>query len=133
MNRIFSTLVWAVLVTACSAPGRVAKLDAEPALDAPQIAERQAQLTRAEPMRPAPGERYDIVVIGGSCAPKPLAKFAVTACVNERPCNGLGLRGADGAVACACYEVRGGCEADTFCHLRSRSCTKLPAASYHVQ
>ncbi len=133
MKRFLMAAVGLALVTACTAPGRVAMLEAEPAPGEQVIAQRQAQLARGERMVPAAGERFDIAIVGGSCAPKPLAKFAVTACVDERPCNGHGLRAADGKVACACYEVRGGCAADTFCHLRSRSCTKLPAATYHVQ
>jgi hypothetical protein len=84
-------------------------------------------------MQPGPDERFDIVVVGGSCAPKVGAKFAVTSCVNDQACNGHGLRGEDGKVSCACFGVRGGCSADTFCHNRSRSCVKLPADTYHAQ
>ena len=133
MKRSFLAIAWVAVIAACTVPGRVAVLDSEPAASEQQVAERRAQLSRQQGMAPGSAERFDIVVVGGSCAPKPPAKFAVTSCVNDRPCNGHGLRSADGSVACACYEVRGGCEADTFCHLRSRSCSKLPDATYHAQ
>jgi hypothetical protein len=122
-----------VVAAACTSGGRVAMLKGEPALTKEQIAERQAMLARGEPMRPTPAERFDIAVVGGECAPKKSAKHAITACVDDKPCNGFGLRTVAGAVVCACYEVRDGCPADTFCHQGTRTCTKLPDDKYHVR
>lgn len=132
MNRLLGILILGLL-SACASTTQVATLDNEPPATEQQIAERQAALSRTRQMQPGPTERYDVAVIGGVCAPKVSAKFAVTACVNEKPCNGMGLRIADGSVVCACFEVRGGCDADSFCHARSRLCTKRPDEKYHVQ
>ena len=121
-----------VLIAACA--NRVASLPNEPPLRDRQIAQRQAVLSGAgRKMEPTSSERFDIAVEGGSCAPKVTAKFAVTACVAEKPCNGHGLRIASGEVVCACYEVRGGCDSQTFCNRRTRTCTKLPQDTYHAQ
>jgi hypothetical protein len=122
-----------VAVAACTSGGRVAVLKREPALTKEQIAERQATLARGEPMRPTASERFDIAVVGGECAPRKSAKRAITACVDDKPCNGFGLRTAAGAIVCACYEVRDGCPADSYCHQGTRACTKLPDDKYHVQ
>ena len=132
MKRLLAIAALALL-GGCATSQRIAALENEPPATERQIAERQALLSGKRQMQPSSTERYDIAVVGGSCAPKVEAKFAVTACVNERPCNGHGLRLPDGSVVCACYEVRGGCEPETFCHQRTRTCTKLPAATYHVQ
>ena len=132
MRRLL-TLFALVLLGACASTHQVAALDNEPPATDRQIAERTAALSRNRQMEPGPGERYDIAVIGGACAPKVLAKFAVTSCVAEKPCNGVGLRLADRSVVCACFEVRGGCASDSFCHLRSRTCTWLPDDKYHAQ
>lgn len=131
MKKLLHTALLALLC-ACAAPGQVASLDNErPATDR-EIAQRQALLSGGRQMTPAPGERFDITVVGGACAPKANAKFAVTACVNEQPCNGHGLRLADGKTVCACYMAIGGCQTGTFCNQRSRECVKLPADLYHV-
>ncbi len=125
-------IVAIALLAACT--HQVASLANEPPASDRQIAERQATLSGAgRKMEPTSAERFDIAVVGGSCAPKVTAKFAVTACVAEKPCNGHGLRIASGEVVCACYEVRGGCADGTFCNRRSRTCMKLPEDPYHAQ
>ena len=121
-----------MLLCACVGPGRVASLDNERPSTEREIAERQSLLSGKRQMEPTSSERFDVVVVGGTCAPKVNAKFAVTSCVNEKPCNGHGLRAADGKTVCACYETAGGCQAGTFCNQRSRECAKLPADLYHV-
>ena len=136
MNRIFTSaavILFATLLSACAMQATIPALDNESPASEQQVAERQRMMSEKRAMRPSPGERFDIVVVGGTCAPKTSAKFAVTSCVNDQACNGHGLRGDDGKVSCACFSVRGGCSADTFCHNRSRSCVKLPADSYHAQ
>ena len=136
MNKIFAAvavILLATLLSACAMQATIPALDNEPAASEQQVAERQRMMSETRVMQPGPDERFDIVVVGGGCAPKTSAKFAVTSCVNEQPCNGHGLRGEDGKVTCACFSVRGGCSADTFCHNRSRSCVKLPADTYHAQ
>ncbi len=136
MSKLLFIVLLAVLgvvLGACAGPGRVAALDNEPVPTEREIAQRQALLSGQRQMQPTSAERFDIAVVGGSCAPKVSAKFAVVSCVNEQACNGHGLRSANGTVACACYEVRGGCQADTFCNQRTRQCTKLPADAYHAR
>ena len=121
------------LLAAC-ATSQIAKLDNERPLDAREAAHQLAAFADGKrKMEPSASERFDIVVVGGICAPKSGVKFAVTACVNEKPCNGHGLRMPDGSVACACYTWRGGCDEASFCHDRNRTCNKLPADLYHVQ
>jgi hypothetical protein len=121
-----------VLIAACAS--QVASLPNEKPLSDREIAARQAVLAGAgRTMEPTSSERFDIVVVGGSCAPKVTAKFAVSACVAEKPCNGHGLRIASGEVVCACYEVRGGCDGGSFCNRRTRTCSKLPQDTYHAQ
>ena len=132
MNRLLGIFILALL-GACTSTNQVAALDNEPPATERQIAERKAALSRTRQMQPGPAERFDVAVIGGTCAPKVAAKFALTACVNDKPCNGHGLRLADGSVVCACFEVHDGCEVDSFCHARSRTCTKRPDDKYHVQ
>jgi hypothetical protein len=132
MNRLLAILIVGLL-SACASTVPVATLDNEPPATEQQIAKRQAALSRTRQMQPGPTERYDVAVIGGSCAPKVTAKFALTACVDEKPCNGAGFRLEDGSIVCACFQVRGGCDADSFCHARSRQCTKRPDEKYHVQ
>ncbi len=132
MNKLFLITLIAVL-GACASPGRIAALDNEPLPTEREISERRALLSGQRQMQPTSAERFDIAVVGGGCAPKLSAKFAVVSCVNEQACNGHGLRSADGSVACACYELRGGCQADTFCNQRTRQCTKLPADAYHTR
>lgn len=131
--RQLALLIAALVVAACTFPGQVAVLETEPAPTEKQLAERRVLLASERPMQPVPGERYDIAEVGGACAPQIAAKFAVTACVNNRPCNGHGLRTREGAVACACYDTPGGCAQDSFCNVRTRICTRLPADSYHLR
>ena len=131
MRRLLAIFVL-TLLSAC-ATHQVAALDNEPPATDRQIAQRTALLSRGREMEPGPAERFDVAVIGGTCAPKIGAKFAVTSCVDEKPCNGVGIRLADKSVVCACFAVRGGCDADSFCHLRSRACAKRPDDKYHVQ
>ena len=136
MHKFFASLAAILIASAlsgCATQASIPALDNEPPATEQQVAERQRMMSEKRAMQPGPGERFDIVVVGGTCAPKTSAKFAVTSCVNEQPCNGHGLRGEDGKVSCACFSVRGGCSADTFCHNRSRSCVKLPADTYHAQ
>ena len=136
MVKIFAlptVVLLATLLSACAMQATVPALDNEPRATEQQVAERQRMMSEKRAMQPGPDERFDIVVVGGSCAPKTSAKFAVTSCVNEQACNGHGLLGEDGKVSCACFSVRGGCGAETFCHNRSRSCVKLPEDSYHAQ
>lgn len=111
-----------VLLCACVGPGRVASLDNERPLTEREIVERQSLLSGKRQMEPTTAERFDITVVGGACAPKAEAKFAVTSCVNEQPCNGHGLRVADGKTICACYEVVGGCQ-------RARSAISVRASA----
>ena len=132
MKRWLGILILALL-SGCASTNQVAALDNEPPATERQIAERQSALSRTRQMQPGPAERFDVAIIGGTCAPKVAAKFALTACVDDKPCNGHGLRLADGSVVCACFAVRNGCEADSFCHARSRTCTKRPNDKYHVQ
>jgi hypothetical protein len=117
----------------CAADRRPFELNREAPTTAQQIAERQAALSARGPMEPNASEKFDVAVVGGSCAPKTRAKYAVVACVNERPCHGFGLRLPDGTVTCACFERRGGCEEGTFCNQRTRTCTKVPDDLYHTQ
>jgi len=124
-------IVALALLAACG--HQVASLPNEPPASDRDIAEHHAMLAGGRKMEPTPSERFDIAVVGGTCAPKVTAKFAVTACVDEKPCNGHGLRIAGGDVVCACYEVRGGCASGTFCNRRSRTCMKLPEDPYHAQ
>ena len=136
MNKISASIIVALVATllsACATQAMLPALDNEPPASDQQIAERQRMLSEKRPMQPGPDERFDIAVVGGTCAPKTNAKFAVTSCVNEQACNGHGLRTPDGSIVCACYTIRGGCDAETFCHVRFRSCVKLPADNYHVQ
>ena len=128
MNRLLAILILGLLGGCASTPP-VATLDNEPPATEQQIAKRQAALSRSRQMQPGPTERYDVAVIGGTCAPKVPAKFAVTACVDEKPCNGAGFRLEDGSIVCACFQVRGGCDADSFCHARSASAPSAPTKS----
>jgi hypothetical protein len=121
------------LAAGCAAERRPLELNREAPPTAQQIAEKQGALSARRPMEPNASERFDVAVVGGSCAPRTRAKHAVVACVNERPCNGFGLRLPDGTVTCACFERRGGCEESSFCNQRTRTCMKLPDDLYHVQ
>ena len=132
MTRLLSLCV-ATLLAGCVGPGQVASLERERPPGESEIAQRQALLAETRQMAPAPFEKFDVAVVGGTCAPKVGAKFAVTACVNEQPCNGFGTRLAGGRLACACFEVAGGCGDGSFCNLRSRECVKLPADQYHTR
>ena len=123
----------AALLFGCAATRDTATLEREPPASAQQVAQRQAAMAQRRPMEPTAAEKFDIAVIGGSCAPRLGAKFAVTACVNEQPCNGYGTRLPGGRLACACFEVPGGCESGSFCNHRTRQCVKLPGDQYHTQ
>ncbi len=128
-------ILWlSALALAACATGQVAELENERPLSEKEVAERLSALSKGDrKMLPTAAERFDIAIVGGSCAPKPSAKFAVTSCVNDKPCNGHGLRMTDGSIVCACYETRGGCGEGQFCHARTFSCTKAPADLYHTQ
>jgi hypothetical protein len=132
MNRLLLICFVAVLA-GCAGPRQIASLDRERPASERDILERQALLAAQRQMEPTPSEKFDIAVIGGNCAPKTNAKFAVTACVNEQPCNGFGTRLKDGRLACTCYEVVGGCDSDSFCSHRTHQCVKLPADPYHAR
>lgn len=131
--RTLLSLFLAAVLAGCVLPAQVASLEHERPPSEREIAQRQAVLAERRAMEPTPSERFDVAVVGGSCAPKSSAKFAVTACVNEQPCNGYGMRLSGGRLACACYEVVGGCESGSFFNHRTRQCMKLPADPYHTR
>lgn len=130
MTRLLPMILVALLA-GCST--QIASLDHERSLTEQEIAERHAFLASPQTMQPTPSEKFDIAVVGGNCAPKVNAKLSVTACVNDKPCNGFGTRLPDGQLVCACYEVAGGCESGTFCNHRTHQCVKLPADQYHTR
>lgn len=132
-----ANLLLAVLIPSllwgCATERPALELEREASASPKQVAEKQSAISRPREMAPNALEKYDVAVIGGSCAPKKPAKRAVVACVNDRPCNGVGLRLPNGAIECACFERRGGCDADSFCDDRTRRCVKLPDDPYHPQ
>lgn len=131
MTRLLGIYLTLVLV-GCTGARQMATLDREKPSSEREIASRRALLGTPLPMEPSPFEKFDIAVVGGSCAPKINAKFAVSACVNEQPCNGYGTRLPGGKLDCACYEVAGGCDGRSFCNHRTHQCTKLPGDTYHT-
>ena len=131
--RLAHLLLAVALSAGCAIERRALELDREAAPSAQQIADRQSAISKSRPMEPNALEKFDVAVVGGSCAPKKQAKRAVVACVNDRPCNGVGLRLPNGSIECACFERRGGCDADSFCDDRTRRCLKVPDDPYHAQ
>jgi hypothetical protein len=131
MRRLAIISALLVIAAGCAASGgKVAELPREPPLSEKQIAERQALFSASGVMRPTAAERFDVAVVGGACAPKPLSRKGITACVNNRPCNGFGLRTAEGAIVCACYQVRDGCPAGNSCDTGTRECRPSGGEKY---
>ncbi len=78
-----------------------------------------------DPIRGAPVQSPAELFYGeGDCAPKLPGGLRGT-CINNRPCNGFGMRNAAGEIICACYSVIGGCDSSQACSKRRRACVPL--------
>lgn len=132
MRRLVTVLFMTALATACADRSGVGLKPEAPPLPQ-QLAQQQALIGNGAAMRPTPAERFDVAIVGGACAPKRISKEAVTACIDERPCNGFGLRTPQGRVVCACFQVMGGCDAESFCHSGTRQCTKEGEEKYPIR
>jgi len=68
-------------------------------------------------------QRLPEVASVGDCAPRHAhASDSRTACVENRPCRGFGVRDESGSIFCTCYGKVGGCAEGQRCDLRKLSC-----------
>ena len=70
-----------------------------------------------------PEPRIELHYGEGACAPR-LADGTLGTCINNRPCNGFGFSNPRGQIVCACYQTVGGCDDDSVCSIRKRSCVR---------
>ena len=57
----------------------------------------------------------------GDCAPR-FAYGMRGTCINNKPCNGFGVKSKEGKVICECFGIRDGCPSETICSIMRRAC-----------
>jgi len=57
----------------------------------------------------------------GDCAPR-FANGMRGTCINNKPCNGFGVKDKRGTLTCECFGVKGGCAEGTVCSVIKRAC-----------
>lgn len=60
----------------------------------------------------------------GDCAPK-FANGMRGTCINNKPCNGFGVKDEKGNLECECFGVKGGCGEGMVCSVIKRACVPL--------
>jgi hypothetical protein len=89
-------------------------------VDYPSVS--SAPLPSAAPFSPVPLLTPVVLYYGeGNCAPR-FANGMRGTCINNQPCNGFGMKDANGSLSCACYEVKGGCPNGFICSAIERRC-----------
>lgn len=69
----------------------------------------------------APPPREELFYGEGDCAPR-FANGMRGTCINNKPCNGFGVKDEKGALQCECFGVKGGCADGTLCSVTGRAC-----------
>jgi hypothetical protein len=116
-------LALALLLAGCAARDfQGSEIAPPPAADRPAGAGRPT-FVEAPAGRAAP--RIELDYGSGDCAPV-LRDGTRGTCIDNRPCNGFGFKDPQGRIVCACYEVSGGCPADSVCSIRRRACVRQP-------
>jgi len=87
----------------------------------------QHRIDDAQRMVLGPGPKLPqmrVVPSVGTCAPKADNLVTFGSCCNASACTGQCVQTEQGTVACACYEVKGGCPAGLVCSKIRRGCVK---------
>lgn len=119
MRRLLQSIMLLSLMACASGDDYQAGVAERAARDA---APRSSEPPRFEPVPkvlPLAPARFEYGE--GGCEPR-FADGTRGTCINSKPCNGFGFRDAQGALACACFEVAGGCGERQACSIRRRAC-----------
>ncbi len=109
----------ALSASACSPAGQRGK-------DHPVVS--PVQIAPGSPLEPVVQPRPVELYYGeGDCAPT-FANGMRGTCINNKPCNGFGVKDEKGEMKCDCFGVRGGCGEDLVCSVIRRTCVALSKA-----
>lgn len=65
--------------------------------------------------------RQELYYGEGDCGPRFPNGMRGT-CINNKPCNGFGIKDEKGKFQCECFGVKGGCAEGTLCSVTKRAC-----------
>src|SRR5689334_14780844 len=65
----------------------------------------------------------------GDCGPRFPNGMRGT-CINNKPCNGFGVKNEKGEMECECFGVKGGCAEGLICSAIKRACVPLSKADH---
>jgi len=96
------------------------------------VRQRKPQPTSGKTLGPPPPIVEPVTAPSqGDCAPKDANNLTTFgACCNDKPCRGQCVKGEDGRIECACYEVKGGCPPDKVCSKLRRACVPPKEAEW---
>lgn len=128
-RRSLTWVVPALLVFATL--GCVQRAEPKPEPEGPPRSDLAGRDDERPSLPTPPPPRFAVVDSRGDCAPPGDGVRTVTACCNDKPCQGQCVSEDGGKqVQCSCFGVAGGCAAGEICCKRLQACMKPEACDW---